>query len=408
MRYQDNSAPWKTKHWSKLWHSNITNIACLKSLTSQKGFVAIDAEPWGHDSTHIAEIGLSLIQPFELSSIQGPITTLEELQTQLSISTYSIKISARPQGKREHFVAQNNKTVQPDDLENALLDILRSFQDKLTPITKSQGPLPDNDSRASLVLVGFDLAFELGSLSSFYPKVLDCFSSWVDLQELVKDIAQLGKAENPSMRDSLTALGFGSVSTDVGSIWKKHTAAKDTIRIAALLASLSQRSIDQSVLPLNFTYRRKWAPRRGNARYNGTTKLFHNQRPKPLEMFPFTVKMNLRDATSPPKKFNESEMMELFAEYKPTAVATYVQGKVPGFVSLASFQELEDFIAEFDGKKCEEYGGSWTAVSFFDPALTPARTAEELQQWNEARQQEIILKKRENRQKKRQEQDIDD
>lgn len=107
-----------------------------------------------------------------------------------------------------------------------------------------------------LVLVGSDLAFAFRSLSTPYPKVTNCFTYWVDLQQLVKEAARLDKP--PSLRDSLTALGFGIVSTDVGSVWKKHSAGKDTVRTAAVLASMSLRGAEQEVLPVTFTWCRKW------------------------------------------------------------------------------------------------------------------------------------------------------
>ncbi|KAJ6782379.1 hypothetical protein PWT90_06469 [Aphanocladium album] len=399
MRYQENSGNWTTKHWSSLWRSNISTLACLKDITPHTGFVAIDAEPWRHDSIHVAEIGLSLIQPFDLNEIAQPFATIEEMQKHVSLSTYSIKICGREQGKREHFLAQHNMIVKPEELENELREVLLSFRDSLA--TQNGKPLNAGSSAPSLVLVGFDLAFELSSLSSLYPKILDCFSAWLDLQELVKDAAQLGKAENPSMRDSLSALGFGRVSTDIGSMWKKHTAAKDTLRIAAVLVGLLLRGLDQGVLPLTFTHRRKWSPGKASGRYRGTGKLFNNERPKPRENFPFTAKISLCGARAPPSKVKASDLMDIFADYNPTAVGSLSQGHATGFVSLPSLHDLEHFILSINGKQCEEYGGSWTAISIFDPTLTPARTAEELEQYNKMKLQETITEKRQLMQQKK-------
>lgn len=189
----------------------------------------------------VAEIGLAVIHPFDLSDIEQPPKTIQQLQSQISVTTYSIKISGREQGKgREKFTAQNNKVVKADELEDVLVEILRSFRDTLAG-AMSKASASDDVTVPSLVLIGFDLSFELRSMSASYSRIADYFTSWVDLQELVKDAAQLRLS--PSMRDSLMALGFGSSYPDIGTPQTKHSAAMDTLRIAAILCQsiLTQR-----------------------------------------------------------------------------------------------------------------------------------------------------------------------
>ncbi|OAR00811.1 hypothetical protein LLEC1_04204 [Akanthomyces lecanii] len=361
----------------------------------------MDAEPWGHEGVDVAELGLSLIRPFDMSKIEQPPTTIQELQSCLSISTYSIKIRGREQGKRERFPAENSKLVKAEDLEKALMEILVSFQGVLGTPGNGKRPPTDATPTPPLILVGFDLAFELRSLAKSFSKIAECFASWVDLQELVKDAAQLGST-SPSLRDSLTALGFGSIRTDTGSIWKKHSAAKDTLRIAAVLLGLSLRDADQGVLPLTFTWRRKWSTAKARQQYRGTGKLFKGL-PKPREQFPFTARVDLLDDNdgAPHRKVTAKDLMEIFAAHAPAAAGSLKRG-VSGFISLSSFDSLNEFVAAVNGMTCEEYGGSWAAVSFFDPALTPARTADELEEFNKARQQATILEKRKLRKQKKQ------
>ncbi|EGX89246.1 hypothetical protein CCM_07498 [Cordyceps militaris CM01] len=402
MRYSQNPGTLKTKHWSTLWRSNISDLGTIQ--TSQVGFVAIDAEPWGPKSLDVAEVGLSLIFPFDLSKVNQPPKTMEELRGHLEIETYSIKICGREQGKRERFLEQNSKMVQPKDLENTLVEVLMSFRAKLAAIPKAKGSL----TAPPLVLVGFDLSFELRSLSASYPKIADCFTSWVDLQELVKEAAQLDKA--PSLRDSLTALGFGSVSTDVGSVWKKHSAGKDTVRIAAVLASLSLRGAEQEVLPMTFTWRRKWSPAKQHMQYRGTGKLFKNGPPQPTELFPFTAKLTLCGGrpSSLSGKVEASDIMKLFAGHNPTAVGSCCHdGSITAFVTMPSFDALEQFVANMDGALCEVYGGAWNVESIFDPTVTHARTAEELEEFNKENLQATIAAKKEQRRQKRLEQGLE-
>lgn len=359
----------------------------------------MDAEPWGPKSVDVAEVGLSLICPFDLHDVDQPPKTIEELRGHLDIETYAIKICDREQGKRERFLKQNSKMVQPKDLENTLVEVLVSFREKLATMAKAKGSL----AAPPLVLVGFDLAFELRSLSTSYPKIADCFTSWVDLQELVKEAAQLDKS--PSLRDSLTALGFGTASTDVGSLWKKHSAGKDTVRIAAVLASLSLRGAEQEVLPITFTWRRKWSPTKQHMQYRRTGKLFKNGPPKPAELFPFTAKLSFCGGPPPSERVEASDIMKLFAQHNPTAVGScWRDGSLTAFVSMPSFDALEQFVANMDGALCEAYGGTWKVMSIFDPTVTPARTAEELKELNKEKLQATIVAKKEQRQQKRMEQ----
>lgn len=95
MRYQQDLGTIKTRHWAALWRSNILNLEHLQSLTGQSGFVAIDVEPWGEASMDVAEIGLSLIYHFDLSMAEQRRKTIQQLQSQVSITTHTIKISGR-------------------------------------------------------------------------------------------------------------------------------------------------------------------------------------------------------------------------------------------------------------------------------------------------------------------------
>lgn len=404
MRYQANAGNLKTRHWAALWQSNIPTLSCLKDLTAQSGFVAMDAEPWGPEGVDVAEVGLSLIRPFDVSQIEQPPTTIQQLRKCLSISTYSIKICRRNQGKREKFRAENARLVEAEDLETTLVEIVASFQDMLGTAEKGNRPYADAAPTVPpLILIGFDLAFELRSLAKSYPKIADCFTSWVDLQELVKDAAQLGST-SPSLRDSLTALGFGSIRADAGSIWKKHSAAKDTLRIAAVLLNLSLRDADEGVLPVTFTWRRKWSAAKAAQQYRSTGKLF-NGLPKPREQFPFTAKVDLLDDNNgaPGRKVTAKDLLEMFTPHAPKAAGSHSRG-VSGFLSLPSFDALNEFVATVHGTPCEEYGGRWAAVSIFDPALTPARTAEELEEYIKAQQEATISEKRKLGQQKKQQQ----
>ena len=92
-----------------------------------------------------------------------------------------------------------------DQVEDAALSIINSFTSEL-------GPRP--------FLAAFSLGYEFGVLAGFYPRLLtDCFSAWVDLQEVTTDICTITQkrpvvprnnkaAYLSGMRDTLFALGY--------------------------------------------------------------------------------------------------------------------------------------------------------------------------------------------------------
>ncbi len=195
---------------------------------------------------------------------------------------------------------------------------------------------------------------------------------------------------------------FWTVGTDVGSRWKKHSAGKDTVRIAAVLASLSLRGAEQEALPITFTWRRKWSPGRRHGQYRSTGRLFNNGQPTPAELFPFTAKLTLGGGPSLSVKVEASGIMKLFAEHRPTAVGSCCRGgSMAAFVSLPSFDALERFVASMDGAGCEAYGGTWNVLSMFDPSVTKVRTAEELEEFKQESVQAAIVAKKEQRRQKR-------
>lgn len=74
-------------------------------------------------------------------------------------------------------------------------------------------------------------------ISRICPDITRYITSWVDVQELVKDISSLPHRQ-PGMRDLLLAFGLGNDSQTILSIYAKHSAGADVLRILVLLANL--------------------------------------------------------------------------------------------------------------------------------------------------------------------------
>ncbi|KAK2616460.1 hypothetical protein QQS21_000702 [Conoideocrella luteorostrata] len=396
MRYHRTPNFFRTRHWAKLWQNNIPDLESLQICMGKTGFVAIDAEPWGDQSALVAEIALSLVYPFDRSNFDQCPNTTSQLRSGLRISTHCVKISGREQGRRERSHADDSQTVPLDEVEPTLVNILDSF--KTTLAAQRELSSGDRDHPAQLVLIGFDLGFEFRSISTSYPLITEYFTSWVDLQELVKDISQADRA--PTMRDSLIALGFGDDRHAIGSIHKKHSSGMDTLRMTALLVGLL---FYQNDAPLNiqFTNRRKWSPGKAHGRYMGTGKFFHKTRPKPKEFHPFTAEVLLRGSSL--NEISASRLYDMFAHYDPLAAgngSNKRRNDLMGWVSLPSLEALDYFVKDINGAE-SEYGGMWQAVSLYDPILTPIRTASELESFKELRLQEEIQEKRSQRTQKK-------
>lgn len=89
-----------------------------------------------------------------------------------------IRVAGREQGrprKREPFIFGPTHIVEPDAVHETLQGLFQPFRDALGP-------------QASLTLSGFDLAFEFRVMSSTYLGITEHVSSWVGLQEVIKDV----------------------------------------------------------------------------------------------------------------------------------------------------------------------------------------------------------------------------
>lgn len=181
MRYFDGCPFLKVSRFHNLWRSNIANLSSLKQQAVISGFVAIDAEPWGNSLTEVAEIGLAFIPMVDIHALQDPPTSLESLQARYPIQTSIVRVIGwEPgQGKKcEGFVFGSTYTVEPEAVYETLLHLFQSFQSTL-------------GAKTPLTLLGFDTVFEFRVISSTYLGLTEYVSSWVDVQEVVKEVSIL-------------------------------------------------------------------------------------------------------------------------------------------------------------------------------------------------------------------------
>ncbi|KAK7698110.1 hypothetical protein SLS64_012885 [Diaporthe eres] len=382
--------------WHNLWRSNIPNLSSLKQQAGVSGFVAIDAEPWGNSLTDIAEIGIAFIPLVDIEALQGPPRSLDSLQTRYSIQVTKIRVAGREQGrrrKREPFIFGPTHIVEPDAVHETLQRLFQSFRDALGP-------------QASLTLIGFDLVFEFRVISSTYLGITEHVSSWVDLQDIIKDVSSCTN-RSPSMRESLIAFGLEGDEQAVlpNPDWVAHSAGTDALRITALLVNLLALSPDAPpTLEIDRRPVRKWV---GSARVACRHMKFKNQfhgRPRPRECYPFRARVTLNGGSG----FNMRQLADFFSEHGPSAIGIHGGKKniIEGYVCLPSLDELDQFIEQTDGSSAGN-GQFWDAISEFDPQLTAARTASELLESLEAASTAVIEHKKVLRKQKKEKEKIE-
>lgn len=371
MRYTPNPRGFKTKHWRTLYESHIPDLITLKNSASGAAFVIVDAEPWGVDDSKPAEIGISLLPILDVDSINISqlLKTLDAASRSCSLETHWIRVVGRQRQEKNREIHRFGERhyVESDQVEQKVSDIIDLFQAKHCKDSLNR----DKSRQVPLILAGFDLVFEFRVLSSLYPRLLNYFTSWLDLQELASDLA--GGLKNPGLRETLIACGFGSDPSNLQSVGCQHNAATDSVRAAALLIQFLGFRAGEEKLKIGRSSRKTRTRFRNTSATPEEKRLWHGARPRPREFFPYTARISCTAGFS---DFQVQTLFDLFVEYKPTAVGIS-NGKRYGWVCLPDKQTLQDFVQHINGTKTSE-GDMWTVVSDYDPTVVPARDWEEL------------------------------
>lgn len=390
MRYFDGCPFLKVSRFHDLWRSNIPNLPSLKQQAAISGFVAIDAEPWGNSLTEVSEVGVAFLPTVNTEALQDPPTSLESLRARYTIQTSVIRVTGREpgQGRRhEGFVFGSIYTVEPEAVYETLLRLFQSFQSAL-------------GAKNPLILLGFDLAFEFRVISNTYLGITEYVSSWVDVQEIIKEVSSCSNRD-PSMGESLIALGFANDSQAILPDRIAHSAGADALRVIALLVSLLALS-SETTLAITRRPTRKWG---GKSRVALQYKKANNHfsgRPKPKECFPFRARLRTHGGQA----LSLRKLSESFSEYNPTAIGIH-GAKYEGYVCLAGLEELKQFVERIHGSQTSN-GELWEAISEFDSRLTSARSATELSESLEAESTAAIKHKQDSRKRAKEMNDLEE
>ena len=184
-----------------------------------------------------------------------------------------------------------------DGVEDALINILHTGQ---------QHYCASDSTLLTLTLVGFDLCAEFRILSHQYPRFLKRFTSWVDIQELVKELTPRN-TQAPSLRNTLIGVGYEPKFPTKPSRSDGHSAGNDAARSIAVLVKLlffSPRGED--ITHACRDYHANRTKQRANKRRESVNMnkrdLFSKHYPKPRERYLFQSEWTYREPTSPSGK----------------------------------------------------------------------------------------------------------
>lgn len=160
--------------------------------------------------------------------------TLDGIHDLLQLETHCIRVAGRERQDKFREIHQFGQLhyIEDEQVEETITEIIQRFmrkQDSECSQTMSPAGSP-------LILAGFSLDFEFRILSSLYPGLLSLFTSWLDLQEVAKELSTdgTGRVISPGLHETLLACGFENGPNGSQSKRSQHNAATDTVRAPAI------------------------------------------------------------------------------------------------------------------------------------------------------------------------------
>ncbi|KAK0631264.1 hypothetical protein B0T14DRAFT_489858 [Immersiella caudata] len=377
-RWQLTSRHFQVRHCNALWRSNIPDYYALKWLVDHSTFVTMDVYM---GESEVRGVGLTCLQiPAEdLTAFDEPCQEkldLGDLAQKYGFRSRYIRVTGTKevglrQRKRESFAFGEVEILAAGDLQETLRLDLKAVGD---------------EARRNLVLVGFEISSVLRMISDHYSELAQLFTAWVDLQEIVHELA--GVSKGAGIRNVLTALGFPDESLAVPRELLKLTPGNTSARIAAVLLCIATPSKRPALClaPPNRSRVRasrrvqdpEWIANRSSNKSNSSTPrftkmpdadttLWHSSKPGPPEQYPFIAKVK-PDCSMASKKghaiFETTMLFDAFSGFiTPKAVSALGIRceKGVGWVCFPSLGALDHFVERANGAK-DSHGRIWTVV----------------------------------------------
>ncbi|KAI0551550.1 hypothetical protein F4679DRAFT_593358 [Xylaria curta] len=292
------------------------------------------------DTSSVTEVGLAVMP--------GPVTA------------YGMKPAAIDRNKTlRGFVEENDvesyymNVRQPGPIETSTDIYTLERQHLVTPeqvLTRLVNRLKRIWERYTrpIILVGFNMAFDITMILSSYSEVTQYFSSWVDLQDIM---AEFTTAQIPGLRKILLAFGFPPNNQR-----ESHSARKDAVRKLAVLTNLlhlkNGSKLELSIQPKDgYQLRRYWS-----GFYPGSKNVH-----------PYRVYLRVSGKAVSSVISGLTELFDFFPSWKPATVG-WSRDRQYACICLSREEDLERFIAEFHGREFK--GETWEAFADHDPEIS--------------------------------------
>ncbi|KAI0864895.1 hypothetical protein F4860DRAFT_510649 [Xylaria cubensis] len=226
--------------------------------------------------------------------------------------------------------------VAPEQVLNRLVDCLKTIWDNYT---------------RPIVLVGFNMAFEIAMILDSYSEIKHFFSSWVDLQNIMVEFTT---AQSPGLRETLLAFGFPPDDLLIYGQRDRQSAGKDAVLKLAVLTNLlhlkNGSKLELSSQPKDgYQLRRYWSG-------------FH---PGPHKVHSFRAYLRVRgNAVSSVIP----SLAELFDFFPSSTTVGWSRGRQYACICLPREKDLKLFISEFNGKEFK--GETWEVFADHDPEIS--------------------------------------
>jgi hypothetical protein len=373
----------RRERWRPISDAHLRDLSSLAQRAPESVFVILEAQPWGWDRSVPSEIGLTLMRCPPITNVLPSILPkkLDGLGGIAEFKTFGIRIADRKRQERNREQPRSGPpyAVTPVFVEELLLTFLDHF-------------LAGDKSR--LILVSFGITFELKILASQLRRLRKRLSAWVDLQDIVRQLASGKGGEgvtNPTLCETLRAYDFSDGAHACQGTGTKHNAANDTERASWLLLRLL-------CLPLDATLDIKRSPSDGHSATNIRRPVLTpaagpssngGRGPAAPKSSPFMAEVS--------RQFSARTLIlpvlhKLVSRYKPVASGIDRRGR-SGWVVFSDQETLDRFVQEISGSKSRD-GSVWQAFQISEPRVDPPQTLQELREYNRRRREEEAKEER--------------
>lgn len=291
----------------KFWYSQDCTPENLINKVSKSTLVAIDIG--NHQSDTAVDVGVAILPAFPDHLLNSPLE--EGVAGLLKYGARIHNFCTPTQGSLavtdfEPLRFGSEETLEVQEIEKSLVKMLE------------QAKREANTLGNELVLVLFSAGGDLKAITRLFPKIIEQFAWWTDIQAIARKMIRnvhedTPKRVSPSLGETLAALGYkalcyGGTSQRLPKHKSSHDAARTLVVVIGIARKLraDEKLIIQERIKPEQSYTRK----------------IQTSRPRPPELFPFIANIKMEKGICPtPREYRRCRnLWDIFAAYKPNAV----------------------------------------------------------------------------------------